>query len=429
LEHGGNEDAALAAIDPEYRPWQPTAPSRPRSSEAERLADAARKRDERAKASMAKAERIASLRAAIEARAAQDDALPERAQVVLAALLVISRGGEYARPSVAALAAFTANLTTDGQPFSERTVQRAINDLEATGYIASERNDGRGKQTAIRRFVMPQTVESGVTAQTAVQPAESAACHPNTCINSIKPYNTVRGAEAPSMAEPEPASPTAGTVDRVALLAAVRRLAAQVGGSALLANYAGMPLGALAKAHAELAAALPTDRPAQPAATQPGTASPTAAEHAPLPAALGQPTGNTDTETAPLTGPDGAIAYPDGAAWLPTDAARAWWEALPRRAQQRPAQPAEESAQVDQVLLLAGPEPTRPAASTKPTKAAKPGQRRKPPRWRQPAEYLADAYKLDGRAARAEREGNKAQAAALRKLAQDARNRYTDAVR
>jgi hypothetical protein len=94
-----------------------------------------------------------------------------------------------------------------------------------------------------------------------------------------------------------------------------------------------------------------------------------------------------------LHGPDGAIAYQDGAAYLPTPAAVAWYEALPK-----PKRPAPE------VLQIPEPEPVSPARR----------------RWEPVDEALRGRYyALKGAAAKAYRAGNVRQARNLERQADE----------
>jgi DNA-binding transcriptional ArsR family regulator len=93
---------------------------------------------------VARQEADRQVRAAVEQRLAADQALSKRGQAVLTHLLAFAGSRAWCRPSVARLVELTG--------YSERTVQYALRDLEAAGYLCSTPVE---HGTSLRRFLAP----------------------------------------------------------------------------------------------------------------------------------------------------------------------------------------------------------------------------------------------------------------------------------
>jgi hypothetical protein len=345
IEHQNDVTAFLRAINPpatraprEHAPQLTETPEFLTRQHAERRrADAQRKRQARRTSAE-------ELRAEVEARIAADDTLSDNDRAVLQALLTIAGERGWCRPSKPRLAEMS------GVPLG--SVKRSLMKLERR-YIISEGDGGGPNCTAVRTFLRGSL-------PAAAEPEMIHESYKNTCSEETQ-RACERGAPSPALGDtPESWSwsdPAIGAADL-----------AEPPPAAELADDAELRYCLL------LAAELPGPHPeleTLPAAELRAWAE--AAERA-LTAASALMQEPTDDEA--LHGPDGAVAYQDGAAWLPTDAARAWWEALPKAPRPAPIVLPEPAPEPAPSPVRLGP-PSDPAKARRYWallgKAAKPG--------------------------------------------------------
>lgn len=289
VEHHNNAAAAFQA----YNPIEPRTKAAP--TPEHRTADAERKRQERDRTREAARSAAAELQSQIADRAANDADLKPRAQIVLQLLLDCARDRDWCRPSIAALCSFSAKLRTNGEPYSDRCIQLALNELMQAGYIVCDDRTGRNRQTTIWRFVARQTAEVWVKcdqAEKALDPPVCAEISPEYISSTNSGSESGIASEAPPIVVPDPVVPSA-TPWRD-LLSEVRRLAREACEAEWYhRDYNSYDLWALTRERDRLRSVIREK---------------------------GEPT------VTELHGPDGAIAYPGGAAWLPTKAAEDWYE-------------------------------------------------------------------------------------------------------
>jgi hypothetical protein len=308
---------------------------------------------------------VAAVRASVEARASQDEHLSMRAQIVLQLLLNVASTRDWCRPGIAALARMAAGLREQGRPYSERTIQLALAELEQTGYLRSTGQGGRPHDTAIRRFQLQGADDASGACVPGADTADEPECADGmamitACVPApdylLVPDDSLAAAytlpdERLSRACESPVEDSTGAIcsdlgmldcthdpDEHEILIADDLLTLDcthdpdeheslttdpdeheilIADDLLTLDYTHDP-----DEHESLIAC---ETPENPRACEPGAPEASVAQ-----AGRRSPAPEPD-EPAPLYGPDGAIAYPDGAAWLPTLAAQAWWEALPKR--------------------------------------------------------------------------------------------------
>ncbi len=185
IEHNNNVVAAARALNPiTPRPNRAqTAPEPEQRQTPAQVADAARKRQQRAT-------EAAEIRAGIEQAASQDARLSDSAQLVLLGLLEVAGSRAWCRPSVARLKHML--------DICERSVFYGLNELARYGYIQNSQAPGR---TTVRTFLR-------VHAETA----ENGALHPDLDIYTDL-FLTLGASEGGAQAPEPPALGEADTLD------------------------------------------------------------------------------------------------------------------------------------------------------------------------------------------------------------------------